>query len=181
MISSHYRVVIVGGGPGGLCAAKCLLDEHLTDFIVLESSASIGGVWNPTTGHVYPTMHTNLSKYKCEFSDVPHADDLQEFPSAREMYDYLKRYASTCGLDKYIRCGTRVIGMKERAEGGYVLTLRGDSDSVVITCDNVILACGVFHSPKYPKSSVVVGKTMRQWHAHDATAFLDSLSAVTPD
>lgn len=60
--------VIIGAGPCGIAAAKYAKQLGL-DFILLEKSDDIGGIWNPKTGLVWKGMHTNNSKVNCRYSD----------------------------------------------------------------------------------------------------------------
>lgn len=43
---TNTSVVIIGGGIGGLCVAIDLITRnHCRDFIILEQSGGVGGVW----------------------------------------------------------------------------------------------------------------------------------------
>ena len=39
------HTVIVGGSAAGLACAKCLKDQGLTDFVILEQAEHIGQKW----------------------------------------------------------------------------------------------------------------------------------------
>ncbi|KAK6498659.1 hypothetical protein TWF481_011237 [Arthrobotrys musiformis] len=47
MLPKIRKVAVLGGGPSGVVAAKCLLSEGLTP-VVFEQRPSFGGVWNYT-------------------------------------------------------------------------------------------------------------------------------------
>jgi cation diffusion facilitator CzcD-associated flavoprotein CzcO len=38
-----YDVAIIGAGPGGIAAAKLVRDKGITDFIISERGAEVGG------------------------------------------------------------------------------------------------------------------------------------------
>lgn len=44
-IQASYKVVIVGGGFGGLVIAARLVQAGITDFVIIEKGADFGGTW----------------------------------------------------------------------------------------------------------------------------------------
>ena len=94
--------LIVGAGPSGLAAAKYALQAGIKP-IILEQRSDIGGVWNPTDGYTWSTMTTNLSKYTCRFSDFPWPEGSAMFPTSRDFYSYMKKYAEHFNVLPHIR------------------------------------------------------------------------------
>lgn len=125
-------MVIIGGGPSGLAAAKAALESGLLP-VVFERAGEIGGLWRPGTGAAWPGMATNLSRYSCGFSDFPWPDGAPDFPRQPEMFDYLCRYADAFGLRPYLRLGCPIT--------------RGDQ---LARWDAVIVASGIFAAPVRP-------------------------------
>ncbi|KAI9809385.1 MAG: hypothetical protein M1827_006897 [Pycnora praestabilis] len=86
------KVLIIGGGPSGLVAAKTLLRSYpdAFDVTIVEKAKTLGGLWpmsvDTKNGLVSPEMPTNMSKHSVCFSDLawesvnlgkgpPHVDD----------------------------------------------------------------------------------------------------------
>jgi dimethylaniline monooxygenase (N-oxide forming) len=103
----NRRVAIIGAGPSGLVAAKSALEEGL-EPVVFEASQDVGGLWQSPAGHVWPDMHTNLSKWTCSFSDYPWDAQAEDFPVSTALHAYLKSYASQFGVLPHVSFGERV-------------------------------------------------------------------------
>ena len=133
------RVAVIGGGPGGLVAAKNLLEAGF-DATIFEASNGVGGQWYAAADHsgVWPGMRTNTSRAMTAFSDVPYEPDLDLHPAAEQIHAYLLRYASTFDLHRRVRLGTRV----QRVEPGW----RVDGEPF----DAVVVASGRFGRPVVP-------------------------------
>jgi cation diffusion facilitator CzcD-associated flavoprotein CzcO len=48
-VPEHVRVAIIGAGFGGLGAGIRLRQAGVTDFVILERAASVGGTWRDNT------------------------------------------------------------------------------------------------------------------------------------
>ena len=44
-MNKRKRVVIIGAGPGGICASIRLKHAGYDDFVMLDKAPSIGGTW----------------------------------------------------------------------------------------------------------------------------------------
>ena len=162
------RVAVVGGGPGGLVAAKNLLEAGF-NITVFEASDGIGGQWYDAADHsgVWPGMHTNTSRAMTAFSDLPYAPDLELHPAGEQIQAYLTAYASAFDLHRRIRLGTRV----RRLEPGW----RVDGEPF----DAVVVASGRFGRPVVPGG--FDGFSGRLLHAFDypgADAFAEGRTLV---
>ncbi|MGW4243335.1 flavin-containing monooxygenase [Nocardia sp. NPDC004722] len=98
------RYCIIGAGYTGLALAKALTDLGL-DYDQLEATEAIGGNWSHG---VYDSTYLISSKDVTEFPDHPMPDDYPDFPSAAQMRDYLRSFATEFGLDRRIEFGTLV-------------------------------------------------------------------------
>ena len=58
----HLRVVVVGAGLSGIAAAVKLERAGITDFVVLEKSDRVGGVWRENT---YPGCGVEIGRASC--------------------------------------------------------------------------------------------------------------------
>ena len=70
------NVAVIGGGPGGLVAARWLLAQGFEPTI-FEQAPTLGGQWTGRRGTsgVWPAMHTNTSRILTAFSDLAHEGD----------------------------------------------------------------------------------------------------------
>jgi hypothetical protein len=117
------KVLIVGGGPSGLVAAKTLLQRAGNPFnvSVYEAAERVGGMWKGLKGEhgnkCSPDMRTNLSRFTVAFADLSwHAVDLENspnasppmFPEAHQVGRYLKEYARKFVPQGTITCNRKV-------------------------------------------------------------------------
>jgi cation diffusion facilitator CzcD-associated flavoprotein CzcO len=138
-------VAVIGAGPGGLAAARWLLNQGFEPTI-FEQAPMLGGQWTglPGLSGVWPTMHTNTSRVLTAFSDLEHETDLV-YPSGRDILAYLYRYAETFGLVSRIRFRTRV-DLVTRYDTGWVVGHTGTTERF----DRVVVATGRFQTPAIP-------------------------------
>ncbi len=138
-------VAVIGAGPGGLAAGRWLLSQGFEPTI-FEQAPVLGGQWTglPDLSGVWPTMHTNTSGITTAFSDLEPENDLV-YPPARDILDYLHRYAETFGLMSRIRFGTRV-ELLSRDDAGWLVAHTGTTERF----EKVVVATGRFQSPVIP-------------------------------
>lgn len=148
------RVGVVGAGPGGLVAAKYLLEAGF-DVTVFEAEADLGGQWNTTSAEsgVWPGMRTNTSRAMTAFSDFPVPSDHELHPLAEQIHAYLRAYADAYDVTRCIQLGHRV----ESVQRGW----RVDGEPF----EAVVVASGRFHAPRLPSS--LNGFAGELLHAYD--------------
>ncbi|PXX07369.1 flavin-containing monooxygenase [Mycolicibacterium moriokaense] len=141
-------VAVIGAGPGGLAAARWLLSQGFEPTI-FERAPMLGGQWTGLgdVSGVWPTMHTNTSGITTAFSDLEPENDLV-YPPARDILDYLYRYAEMFGLVSRIRFGTRV-ELLSRDNAGWLVGHAGTTERF----EKVVVATGRFQSPAIPAVS----------------------------
>ena len=122
------KVAIVGSGPAGLASARFLAQAGIIPKI-FDSSDCVGGLWKQTTtiqmdvasSKCWKSLHTNLSKYTCSFSDFPWHADTPMFPSFHDMHKYLKAYADCYLKPEYFSFYSTVIKTSRKSGGGYLV------------------------------------------------------------
>ena len=84
-MSTTDKLLVLGAGPIGLCVAKAL-KRHGIAYDQVDASDGIGG-----NGHhgVYEAAHIISSRRTTEFSDYPMPASFPDFPSRKNMLDYL--------------------------------------------------------------------------------------------
>lgn len=150
-------VCIIGAGVSGLVTAKVLLHDGF-DVTIFEKAPTIGGVWAPS--RAYAGLCTNNPQKTYAFSDFRYPETSDEFPTARQVFEYLKSYAEHFGLEPHLRLSTEVLSIARQTENnngshpGFHVTVRpveGSEDADIHTFDFVVVCNGVFSEPYVPQ------------------------------
>ncbi len=99
------KLLVIGAGPVGLAMADALKQDGIA-YDHVDANSGIGGNWHVG---VFDTTHIVSSKSTTAYSDYPMPPDYPDFPSARQMLAYLKRYALDRGLTGTIELEKSVI------------------------------------------------------------------------
>src|SRR5689334_25384997 len=100
------RVIVAGGGLGGVCAGIHLLKARIDDFVILEKEPEPGGTWRDNT---YPGCACDVPVSLYQFSFAPSIHWRHVFPRAAEMKQHIRQLVSGFGLADRLRgrCGAR--------------------------------------------------------------------------
>ncbi|MFI6040180.1 flavin-containing monooxygenase [Nocardia sp. NPDC051321] len=98
------RYCIIGAGYTGLAVAKAFTDLGL-DYDHIEATDAIGGNWSHG---VYDSTYLISSKDVTQYPDYPMPEKYPDFPSAAQMRDYLRCFATEFGLVHRIEFDTLV-------------------------------------------------------------------------
>ena len=149
------QIALIGAGPSGLAGARCL-QKHGVAFQGFEAHDDVGGLWNihNPRSTVYESAHLISSKRMTEFAEFPMADTVADYPSHRELLDYLRAFADHFGLRQHFRFGTRVLKVEPVSaapDTRWRLTTQGP-DGVQHTADykGVVVANGTLAEPNMP-------------------------------
>jgi amino acid transporter len=152
------RYCIVGAGPAGLIMARALRAEGVP-FDVYERNPDVGGIWD--LDHVgtpmYETAHFISSKWCSYFYGFPFPDDYPDYPSNRQILEYIRAFARTFDLYRNITFSTEVKRATD-VDGFWRVEL---SDGRVLEYAGVIAAPGVtWHArlPDYPTADRFKGE-----------------------
>lgn len=145
------RVAIIGSGPAGLASAKYAVESDITP-VIFDRKSIPGGLWSSGTA-IWDDMHTNVSKYSVQFSDLPYSQDISVIPSAKEVNQYLLDYIRVFQLDKYFRLNTNVESVRQLPNKKWQVTwtnyLNGERSTEVF--DYLICSTGLHCKPSVPK------------------------------
>lgn len=141
------KYAVIGAGPCGLGAAKNLKDQGL-DFDGFEASSEVGGVWNINNpvSSVYASAHLISSKTMTEYKDFPMKEEVADYPSYKEVFEYLKDYADHFDIRSKFKFNTYVEKL-ERDGDKWILT---EKDGTTNKYDGVLICNGAFSEPNIP-------------------------------
>ena len=100
MKKADHKIAIIGSGFLGLNMAIQLLEEGIKDFVILEQSAEVGGVWRDNQ---YPGAACDIPSrlYSLKAEPYPYWSSL--YSPQKEIYEYLRWVAKKRDLYKYIK------------------------------------------------------------------------------
>lgn len=143
-------VAIIGGGPSGLVTAKEAKACGLSPT-VFEKSASIGGVWNPEDGKIWESLLINNSRFSSCFSDFPWDENAEDFPNAKEVYDYLCNYADHHHLYDDTKLNCNVTKIKRLNDQWSVEWIRDNKYLETALFDSVVICSGMYSKGYIPQ------------------------------
>jgi cation diffusion facilitator CzcD-associated flavoprotein CzcO len=138
------RVVIVGSGFSGVAMAIALRKAGITDVVILERAASLGGTWRD---NAYPGCACDVESVLYSLSIAPNPDWSRTFSPQPEIRDYLDRVARDHDVVRLIRFNENVTGASfdERSARWTISASSGDW-----TADALVLANGALSDPRVP-------------------------------
>src|ERR1700680_4819180 len=142
----QIRVVIIGAGFGGIGLGIKLKERGLNDFVILEKSDRVGGVWRQNH---YPGAECDVPSHLYSYSFEPRADWPHKFASQADILDYLTHCMRKHGLEPHIRCGTEVTAARwdETSCHWIVQTNNGQ----IFEAQTLIAATGQLSRPLRPR------------------------------
>ena len=145
MSGGPYSAVIIGAGFGGLGMAIALRRAGIEDFVVLEKSGDVGGVWNDNT---YPGAACDVPSHLYSFSFEPNARWSRAFAPQPEILAYLQHCARKYDLYRHVRLHSEVLGASyDDTDGTWTVRLRNGED---LRARALITATGQLNRPLYP-------------------------------
>lgn len=157
------KFAIIGAGFGGLGVAAAFTRHHIP-FDVFEADDDLGGNWYHG---VYETVHIISSRKTTEYSDFPMPASYPDFPSARQMLDYLRAYADHHALRPHIAFNMRVEHVAAAPDERWQVTLGNGEQRLY---KGVVIAIGHHWDcrlPDYPGQFSGQMIHSKQYRAHD--------------
>jgi 4-hydroxyacetophenone monooxygenase len=143
-----FRVLIVGAGVSGICAAAKLEGAGIK-YEIVEKNERIGGTWHENT---YPEAGVDVPNHFYSFSFRPNPDWTSYFSKGEEIETYLEDSAAAFGVLDRIQLGREVVRAsydEGRAEWDVELRL-SDGSRETTTCNVLVSAVGQLNRPKLP-------------------------------
>ncbi|CAK1364803.1 uncharacterized protein RHO25_009677 [Cercospora beticola] len=147
------RVAVIGGGPLGLIALKTFKQDGF-DVTLYEGRSWVGGLWKPDADEALSALKTtqfNSSKYRSAIPDFPMSEEMDDFPTAGQLYKYFNDYAQQFELWPHIRLSTKATELSWNGTKWSLSTVKNGQSRPVELFDKIALATGSFTKPKFPK------------------------------
>jgi len=141
---TEVEIAIIGTGFAGLGAAIRLVDEGEEDFVVLERSDEVGGVWRENR---YPGCACDTASHLYSFSFAPKPDWSRRFAKRDEILQYLKQVATRSGVRPHIRFGHTV---HRAAWNRQTLRWRIDTSEGTYVARSLVSGVGAHSQPFVP-------------------------------
>jgi cation diffusion facilitator CzcD-associated flavoprotein CzcO len=137
-------VAIVGSGFAGIAMARSLLRAGLTDIVLLERAADLGGTWRDNS---YPGAACDVPSHLYSFSFAPNPEWSRSFSPQPEIWAYLRRVADAEGVTGKIRFGEEVSSARWDPAG---CRWRVETTSGTLTARFLVSATGPLSDPMTP-------------------------------
>lgn len=144
-MAETHRIVIIGAGPGGICAGYKLKAAGFDDFVMLERAAGPGGTWH---NNRYPGLACDVPSVLYSFSFAQKPDWSRPYGTQAELKAYMAECVERFGLEPHIRYGTEV--RAARWDDSRTAWRIETGDGGEIDCDILVSALGMFNEIQYP-------------------------------
>lgn len=143
-----FRVLVIGAGESGLCAAIKLKRLGIA-FEIIEKNDRVGGTWLENS---YPGCGVDTPNHFYQYSFEPNHDWTRYFSPQDEILKYLECCADRYGIHEHIRFRTEVthLDWDESASVWRIRLKKADGSAQTIDAQAVICAVGQLNRPKFP-------------------------------
>jgi cation diffusion facilitator CzcD-associated flavoprotein CzcO len=144
-LPAHTTVLVIGAGPGGICSGITLARAGITDFVIVERAAGIGGTW---WHNRYPGAECDVMSHLYSFSFEPKPDWSRPYSGQVEIRDYVELVARKHGMLPHCHFNRDVKTLRwdERAAVWRAVF----TDGRALTARFVISAIGMFNDIALP-------------------------------
>jgi cation diffusion facilitator CzcD-associated flavoprotein CzcO len=143
-IKSKHKVLIVGTGFSGICAAIRLRQNGIEDFIMLEKEDKMGGTWYVNK---YPGAAVDVMSYLYCYSFEPY-NWSRKYAMQDEIFAYTNFVIDKHKLREKTKVNTKVVSAHyQDATGNWLITVENGD---VYECEYLFGAFGVLVDPAYP-------------------------------
>jgi cation diffusion facilitator CzcD-associated flavoprotein CzcO/acetyl esterase/lipase len=140
------QAIVIGSGFGGIGMAVALRKAGVTDFVVLEKAAEVGGVWRDNS---YPGAACDVPSHLYSFSFEPNPDWTRSFAGQADILAYLRRCVQSHSLEPYIRFHAEVTqAAYDEARSLWRVTL---ADGAILEARLLVSATGQLSRPALPR------------------------------
>ncbi len=143
-----FRVLIIGAGFGGLCAA-IRLEQAGIPYTIYEKNDAVGGTWYENS---YPDLRVDVPNHYYSFSFEPNPDWSDYFSRRDELEAYAVACARKHGIDRNIVFETEVLAADwDEANAQWKMRVRHAGGEEETQRANVVIsAVGMLNRPHVP-------------------------------
>jgi len=141
-------VCVVGGGPAGLALVRSLI-AHGVPFDIYERHSDVGGLWDQSNpgSPVYNSAHFISSKTQSHYIDYDMPEDYPDYPSNKQIHQYMRGFADAYGLRPHIHFNLGVEHAEKVADGWDVTLANGEHKKYA----SLVCATGTNWHPSMPE------------------------------
>ncbi len=142
-----FRVIIIGAGMSGICAAVRLREAGVP-FTIIEKHDSVGGTWLENR---YPGCGVDVPSHLYSYTFAPN-DWSRYFALRDEIYAYFRRVADDFGVAEHVRFRSEVKRATYQVDSQeWQVDVAGPDGATETLLANVLIsAVGAFNKPKMP-------------------------------
>ena len=147
--------VIVGGGQAGLAMSYYLTQEG-REHVMLERAPAVANAWRNQRWDSFTLVTPN---FQVQMPGAEYdGDDPDGFMSLAEVVEYFDKYVERFRLP--VHCGVNVVSVEKIGEKYAVRTSEKNYEA-----ENVVIATGLYQSPRIPAFSVELPSSILQLHS----------------
>ena len=149
------RICVIGAGPCGIAAVRCLREAGLTDIVCFDRGKQVGGNWvfDADSGHssVFETTHIISSRRYSEYQDFPFPDGTPDYPGHADLAAYFQSYSEAFGVLPHVQFQHTVLACAP-LDSGFEVSVRNDATGEVRTerFARLVVASGHHWKPRWP-------------------------------
>ncbi|MFJ4807655.1 flavin-containing monooxygenase [Streptomyces longwoodensis] len=172
-------VCVIGAGLSGLAVARAL-EARGVEFVCLEKSAGVGGIWRAPgageRGPGYLSLHLNTAKQLTGYADHPMPASYPLYPRHDEVAAYLHSFAEWSGVLDHIELGTTVESVRREPDGTWtVVGVNAHGTRASRSFAHVVVASGHNTEPSLPEpprgSDTFTGTILHAFDYRDGSDF----------
>ncbi|MBR8332740.1 alpha/beta hydrolase fold domain-containing protein [Burkholderia ambifaria] len=143
--AAPLSAIIIGAGFAGIGMAVALQRAGIRDFVIVERSHDVGGVWRDNR---YPGAACDVPSHLYSFSFEPNPNWSRVFAPQPEIHAYLQHCARKYGLARHLRFGAEVERAQyDEARGLWHVTL---ADGTTLSAAVLVSGTGQLSRPAMP-------------------------------
>jgi putative flavoprotein involved in K+ transport len=155
--STHYPVLIIGGGQAGLSISYYLKQQGIA-HLILEKNR-LGHAWRSERWDTFCLVTPN---WQCTLPGFPYAgDDPYGFMKKDEIVQYIDQYVAS--FQPPAAEGVAVTRLQRNADNVFEV----DTNQGRLTADQVVVAVGGYHLPVIPRVAEKLPAHVTQLHSCD--------------
>src|SRR6516164_9426212 len=157
MDTQRIDTVIVGGGQAGL-AASYFLKQEGREHVVLERASAVADAWRNQRWDSFTLVTPNF-QVRMPGAEYQ-GDDPYGFMTLDEVVRYFDDYVTR--FDLPVLCGVEVYSVEKTRDGYLVRASNANYET-----KSVVIATGLYQSPKIPAFSKAIPKEILQIHSKE--------------